>query len=277
MKLHTKAISAIVGVFTLIYLATSCTKDLEKIEEPYLIPILITDNEAQYRFEYNTDYALTKYTKTSEGIIEENTIEYDARGRISTRKYLLTQGDNQTSKTYTYTYSGNTIYESDEEEKVDTLTINNYDLMRYARFSADESAGYNEVLEYADNYKLTKIVSNEFYTEDDVKKLKKETQTFEYDDKRAPYYHLNMPRWFVINKLPYGKYWSVSSLVKIQKETIYKHNDDEIASNTSIAEMSYTYNEVDDPATVIWSEGDETKTITIGYKDINGLWQQPVD
>ena len=33
MKLHLKAISAIVGAFTLICLATSCTKDLEKIED----------------------------------------------------------------------------------------------------------------------------------------------------------------------------------------------------------------------------------------------------
>lgn len=279
MKLHLKAISILLLTFTIICLAASCTKDLEKIEGPYLIPVLITDDDAQYRFEYNTDYALARYVKISalDGAIEENTIEYDVNGRISKRQSLLINGDEETTKTYTYTYSGNTIYESDEEERVDTLTINNYDLMRYARFSPYENSGYNEVLEYTNNYRLTKISSDEFYTEDDVKKQKLETRTFEFDEKRAPYYHLNTPRWFVINKLPYGKYWSASSVVKIEKETVYKLNGEQIAEHKGTIEMSYTYNNADDPETIVWSEGNDSKTIKIAYKDINDIWQQSAE
>lgn len=277
MKLFFKYILIIVSLSSLVFIETSCTKEIEKIEAPYLIPIQITDDEAQYRFDYDDNFILIKYTKITNGIIEENTIEYDDRGRIAKRHYLLQKNDDQTTKIYTYTYMGNTIYESDEEEHVDTLTVNNYDLMRYSKFSETEDKGYNELLEYENNFKLTKIVSNDFNIQNNIKKLTTETYTFQYDEKRAPYYNLNTPRWFVINKLPYGKYWSLLSVVEIIKETVHKEDGNITDSSSSTIEMSYTYNQVDDPATIVWTEGDVSKTIQIGYKDINGLWYQPAE
>lgn len=273
-----KITTSAVATFIFICLISSCTKEIDKIEAPYLIPILITDNEAQYRFEYNAELALVKYIKTSGGVIEENTLEYDIKGRIVKRNCTLNENGAETEKTYTYSYLGNTIYESDENEKPDTLTVNNYDLMRYAKFTDEENGRvYNELMEYTANFRLTKVSVNDIYTENDVENHKTEIQTFEFDEKQAPYYRVNVPRWFVINKLPYGKYWSSLSVVRVEKKSILKQDKQEISSDTKIAELSYTYNEIDAPVTVVWSEGNNTNTIKIGYKDINGLWQQPTE
>lgn len=273
-----KTISSLVATFIIICLSVSCTKEIDKIESPYLIPTMITDNEAQYRFEYDANFVLVKYTKTSGGIIEENTIEYDDRGRIAKRNYILQNNDSEITKTYSYTYLGNTIYESDENEKTDTLTVNNFDLMRYAKFVEEgDDTAYTELMEYTSNYRLTKVVSNESYTENDIKNLKTETLIFEFDDKRAPYFRINAPRWFVINKLPYGKYWSSSSVVRIERSNVHKQDNEEISNSSSIIELSYTYNQIDDPVTIVWTEDNNSNTIKIDYKDINGLWQQPTE
>lgn len=277
MKSNFKATLIIVFLSSLILIGHSCTKDIERIDTPYLIPIQITDDEALYRFDYDENFVLTKYTKISNGIIEENTIEYDNNGRIIKRHYILQDNDDQINKTYSYIYEGNTIYESDGEESVDTLTVNSLDLMRYAKFSDREGSGYNELMEYENNFKLTKIISNEFLTENDIEKRNIETLSFQYDEKRAPYYHVNAPRWFVINKLPYGKYWSSLSIVEVKKESEYKENGKVTESASDIIELSYTYNQVDDPVTIVWTKNGESQTIQIGYKDINGLWLPPAE
>lgn len=281
MKPHKRYKLIIVSLFSLILIGASCSKD-NMIGgphiAPYLLPTQITDNESMYRFDYDNSCALVKYTKISNGIIEENTIEYSKDYQIVKRHYLLQDNSNDyKSKVYTYTYKDNTIYESDEEGNTDTLIVRNHYPMRYAKFSDKEGSGYNESMEYETSFRLKKIISNSFSSEYNLNKRTTEIQSLQHDTKIAPYCNIYTPRWFIINKLPYGKYWTPISIVEIDKESVYTENNIETKRDSSIVKMSYTYNQIDYPVTVVWTEKDISKTIQISYKDINGLWQPPMD